>query len=357
VHEGLTEDGYREKWGYNRTTPLMCREERTKVEKEARRRHWGSRPAMEKARLAKRGQTSSGSPGPMRPEERLNRSKRQRGKAQPKMLGRGNPEFMKRKRKPVPPGWVVSDVRIAELRYQGHTLEEIAAITNLSIGSVSVRLLHMGFGGRDIAFDRGAVVTGQQIVNLCEDFNLTRAELSASVGKGYDWASGRTGPENVARPLSRKMARELLALRDGLRDEYRQTAPTAEGGRPRLLLPSEPAELRERYPSLLGDLQELKGFLLKGPEPAKEAVWKPTMKAVWDWLCQQRRLGKMRTLFYWRQFFSWIQEAEDAGTAEKMLLWAAWKPWEMAVDFVAHEYGVGAETVTRIVQAAPRTQE
>jgi hypothetical protein len=210
----------------------------------------------------------------------------------------------------------------------------------------------MGFGGRDIAFDRGDVVTGQQVVNLCEDFHLTRAELSASLGKGYDWASSRTGPENLARPLSAKMAGEFLALRNKLREEYRQTAPTAEGGRPRLLLPSEAAELREKYPSLRGDLQALMAFLLKGPEPGKDAVWKPTLDSVWKWLCHQRRLGKMRTLFYWRKFFLWIQEADEPGTAEKMLLTAGWKPWEMAVDFLAVEYGMSYDRIRVIVQSA-----
>lgn len=321
---------YRDKWGYNRASALYAKEEAEEVRKEAKRRHWGLRPDMVKQRFPK-GRRGVRVSRTLRSEARMNLSDALRGKPRPWMLGRGNPDFMKRKRKSVSNGQVVTDARMAQLRLHGHKVEEIATQLGMSPGSVSMRLRQIGFGGRDIAFDRGAVVTGTSVVNLCQDFNLTRVEVSKSLGKSYDWASGRTGPANLNRPLSAQMAREVLALRSSLREDLRKKAPTKLGGRPSPLTASErfaaPAELK----ALQHDLNMLK-------EEAVSQQKMTTLSDAWSWLCHMQRHRKLQTLFFWPQFFRWIEKSHgDWSSFKESLRWLT----DIALEFMADEHQVG----------------
>jgi hypothetical protein len=101
------------------------------------------------------------------------------------------------------------------------------------------------------------------------------------------------------------------------------------------LLPSERAELPGKYRALLADLRLLSGFVKEKGRTAK-------MDAVWEWACNHRRQGHIRTLFYWAPFYNWIEE--------DVLLGGAWLPSDAAIDFLAAEYGTAHDTIRLIVR-------
>jgi hypothetical protein len=319
TYHHMRQGPYKERWGYDRTTALCAKSESLKVSKEAKRRHWQQRLRPFRFRL---GHSKGGVS--RRQEAKLTIADHLRGGERPTTWKR------------MPDGRVVSDALLAQARLKGERVEDIARLVGLDSGVVSVRLRKIGFEGRDIAFDRGAVVTGVHLVNLCKDFHKTRLEVSTSLGKRYNWAGDRTRPIKLHEPLSRNMALRVLELRDSLRQQYRTTGAIPKiGGRPRVLLPSERAELPGKYRALLADLRLLSGFVKEKGRTAK-------MDAVWEWACNHRRQGHIRTLFYWAPFYNWIEE--------DVLLGGAWLPSDAAIDFLAAEYGTAHDTIRLIVR-------
>lgn len=329
-HPECKEDRYREKWGYDRTTPLCAKEEAEEVQKEAKRRHWGSR--LVEFRFEE-GHTDVRVSRTLRLEERMNRSERQRGKAQPK------------KWKRTPDGQVVTDARLAILRLQGCTLEEIARATGLSIGSVYTRLMFMGFPTRRAClYSHGEPVSGATLAAMCEDFGKSSQELSERLLKDYDWVADRM---SRVEPLPPKIAKHVLRFRDQLRAD-RKTAPTAEGGRPSPLTPSERAGIPSKFRALQHDLRMLQEALNDPALFARSGQSKPTkVSDAWAWLCDMQRQGKLQTLFFWREFWTWVEQ-----THGDMVLFQASlaRPTEVALEFMADDYGVTLSTIDHIAR-------
>jgi hypothetical protein len=72
------------------------------------------------------------------------------------------------------------------------------------------------------------------------------------------------------------------------------------------------------------------------------------MKQLYDWLCQAARRKGIETLLYWPQFFRWIKERYT----DKGILDAEWRPSELALEFLADDYGASFETVRRIIRCS-----
>jgi hypothetical protein len=88
------------------------------------------------------------------------------------------------------------------------------------------------------------------------------------------------------------MATRLLSSIASLRDEFRRVGPTAKGGRPKALLPSEEKELPGKYHALKADLQ----LMLRWAEREDEKI---TVDTLGKWMCDRWRAGELQVLLFW----------------------------------------------------------
>ncbi len=326
---GITTAKYKEKWGYNRKTALICESLRPTFSRMARSFLMGRvlksrRQVVEKltemlpaARQVKK-----------RLEYRLDRRDKYKGKARPELWKRSAD------------GRVATDLEIARLYLRGVTRTKIARAVGLKFGeTVSARLLRMGFpSARASIYDRGGVVTGHNLLDLCRDANWSRRESAERLRVSLHWVENRMSPSRVERSLPVEMAKVFLAVRRGFLDDYRRQGATARGGRPRVLLPSERESLPAKYRQLRQELKQLRRWLL-------EQSGTPNIDQAWEWLCEQLRQGKLRTLLFWPQFLLWLRNSYNVDA----FLCADWAPNELTLQFLADEYDVSEETVKRVV--------
>jgi predicted transcriptional regulator len=313
----MTQAQYRERWEYNRTTALCARAESEKVAVEAKRRGWGRRLRPFRFRR-----------GDAHPHTGVARRQEAKRTISEHLSGTSHPEQWK---------GMATDSLIAQLRLAGKTQEQIAQAVDLNPNSVYWRVKLMRLPAR--VYDRGAAVTGIQLLNLCSDFQKKREEVSKLLGKHYNWAGDRTRPTKLHHPLSRTMGLAVLILRRALREK--QGAPTGAGGRPPRLLRSERAELPGKFQSLHHDLRLLHKFLRDQGGGRGE---------VWAWLCRMQRKGKMHTLFLWPEFWRWIEKTLGQ---EAYMVDGAWRPRDIALEFLAEEYGISPSWMDRVA-GSPR---
>ncbi len=165
-----------------------------------------------------------------------------------------------------------------------------------------------------------------------------RREITQTLGVNPHWIIHRLRTKHESWPLSAKMGGKILLLWNGLKDKWHTHSATARGGRPRKLLPSEQAALPVRYQRLRLDLKALAKCLKV--ENTKH------FRRVRQWICDQAKLGRMRTLLLWVDFFAWI----DKHGEEWGFLSGHWVPSDLAIEFLASDYTVGATTVRDLVR-------
>jgi len=318
----LTASKYRERWGYNRRTGLDSKEFRASKSHSARRRGTVEHLKKNRPLLMRGNKVAARVP---RLESRLNHGDQWRGKARPgqwkKTLG----------------GKVASDFAIAKLRLAGFEMGQLARRVGLKSGvPVLWRLRRMGFpSGHPCLFERGEPVSGRALLNLFGDFGKTRKEVAGLLGTDVNLIYYHLSPSRLDKPLSVNLAQKVLTLKRALVGQYRSQAASKKGGRPRMLLPSERADLRRKYADLRRELKLLRGWL-------QGETGRQSMARVWQWLCEQSRLGVIRTLLFWPQFFRWM---ESRYSMKGFLKVAAWVPNEVAIEFLADEIGASFDTI------------
>src|SRR4029077_18371470 len=125
-----------------------------------------------------------------------------------------------------------------------------------------------------------------------------------------------------------------LVLWNGLKDKWHMRSATARGGRPKKLLPSEQGALPVRYERLRPALKALAKWL-KGEDT------KPTFRRIREWISNEAKQGRMRTLLLWPDFFGWI----DKQMEHLSFLSGDWVPGDLSIEFLASDYSVGVTTV------------
>lgn len=248
-----------------------------------------------------------------------------------KTRGKARPERWKR----TPRGEVVTDVKIARLRLQGKTAARISQLLGLSQNAASVRLRPMGFPLRGAClYEHGAPISGEDVRNLSLDYAETVEEIGRRLHASPSWMGLHRSHSYRSKPLTVTMARRVQKLDRSLLSVYRIKPSSRKGGRPRQLPPSKDRKLCARYKDLLLDLKALRDWLRKQDAPQN-------FNTIWGWLCEQRRCGQMRTLFFWPQFFEWLETSYET----RAFLTGDWIPHELAVQFLAESSRVNEDLI------------
>lgn len=329
---GLAVADYKIKWGFLRTGNAT-RSEDTNLKQSNTMKRIGHRPPKwTHLRLpdALRASIRTNKKGAARLEERLN----SRGKS----LG-GRPLRWKR----ASGGGLVTDARIAELRLGGKSVPEIAAAAELTLTPVFYRLKRMGYPKRFRAFLHGEPVGWKHITTLCSDFNLTSVRAAELLDISEDWIRRKLTPKRKTEALSPTLARRLLRVRAELLAEFRKRPASRQGGRPKQLTPSDKGEVPLKYHALLRELRALRAWV-------QEQDRAPSTDGIWNWLCERFRSRTFRTLQFWPQFFRWSSKEFDTQSFRR----GQWVPRDLAVQFLADDYGASQDTVAGVVSHAPK---
>lgn len=327
VHKQTPQD-YRKRWGYARGSALCSNIYSQELGARAKRQMLGRGVRISRLRT----ENASGTRGmKLRRETLLNRRDAQTGKSHPQQWKRLNGQF-------------VTDTRVAELRLEGKRISDIARITGLSTMATHFRLKRMKFPmGWPHVYQHGEALNGAHLHALRSDFGKSRRELAALLGMDHSKISRYLALGRQHQPLPSNVARRVLLIQPLLRQEQRKKSPTASGGRPKLLLPTERRELPTKYHVLLRDLKLIHRFL-------KDQYGLASLAQVWDRVCQLRRQGEIQVLLFWPQFYRWLCRATD----EQAFVAGAWVPADLALEFLADDYQAGVETIRRAVRAAHR---
>jgi ROS/MUCR transcriptional regulator protein len=306
-----TQAQYKTKWGYNSGSGLASdglSKKRTRVAKKMGLAKRGSR-FLKPFPRGHRGFFKSNR------EAALNRSEAQSHESRPSRWKKSKDGD-------------TSDFAIAEQRLRGSTQAVIAKRAGLSETAVYWRLKRLGFPGRPCIFEHGGPKTGKAIHDLLEAFKVTPLELTKSMGISRNALYPHMRhPDKV---LSPDLAKAIQTQRRSL--QTRRPA-TRAGGRPTHLLPAELRSLPEKYRALRDELKLLRAYLSEGGS---------ARSGLQDWMCRQVRVGAIRSLLFWPEFFRLIDSAT---------LGSAWRPSEVAIHFLASDYEVSDKTIARIVQS------
>ncbi len=326
---GLGLKAYRQRWGYNRRTPLCSVKLSQRIS--ARNKRTGSQPPQ--AHLgtelgAPRGRTVGEK---MRLEYRIQQRERK--------LGRG-----------LPSRWKATDGRIVQLVLQQRSRSEIAALVGLIPGSITFRLQRLGFPPLQAGpyrFRHGEVSANRHLWETCEDFGLSPSELVRRLG--VNRASiyrRRRASDDVPLPL--EWDRRLARLRKRLQRERSPQPASESGGRPRELLPSEEKCIRRQYPTLRQDQLRLRRWF----ENFEERISRRTQKLLLVWLCEQRRLGKIQVLLFWPEFFLWLEKTFRQSYLQEKPIARLGKP--LTLEFLARSFHVSVRTIERVIWPGPQ---
>jgi transposase len=174
-----------------------------------------------------------------------------------------------------------------------------------------------------------------------------RREITDALHVNPHWITHRLRAKDKSRPLSAKMGGRILVFWRGLKDRWHTQSASPKGGQPKKLLPSEQAALRRRYQSLQKDLKRLNAWL------RADRVY--SRRRAREWICEQAERGRLRTLLFWPKFFRWVEEGfdlEGVGVDRPTFLQGQWTPSEVALDFLAGDYGLAPRTVADLVRSS-----
>lgn len=196
--------------------------------------------------------------------------------------GRGRPDL-----------WKAPDAAIARLRLQGFTIKEIVERVSLrSRATIRVRLQKMGFPDRQCRFRHGKPVTGRAILDLCEDFGLTKRDLvkilnreksrqhinDENGGQLPTWLAESIYRQSIAQKVDAPLGIEVADALLWLRAKWIKEFCVVEGRRG--------GEVREFLKSEIRDLPGLKGQLKK---PVAELRREHPIEDIVTWICQRAR--------------------------------------------------------------------
>jgi len=323
---GLGTRAYRQRWGYNRRTPLCS--VKLSQRKSVRRKKAGLQPPQT-TRLgtelgAPRGRTVGEK---MRLEYRVQQAERKRGRG-------------------LPSRWKATDGRIVQLVLQQRSLSEIAAQVGMTRHALAARLRRLGFprfGAGPYQLRHGEVLATRQLRDACEDFDLKPPELARQMGLPLSKLRLRLKHGRVDAPLALAWARKLQRVQRRLRRERVPRPASSRGGRPRELLPSEEKCIRRQYRKLLQDQVRLRQWF----ENFEGRISRRTQKLLLVWLCEQRRLGKIQVLLFWPEFFLWLERTFHQSYLQGNPIARLGKP--LTLDFLARSFHVSVRTIERVL--------
>lgn len=304
--DGLTLALYKEKWGYNRGSGLCSN---------ALASRWAARAKNPRniERLRKIGPRfhpgQSGLSGKKMRREGIANIRVPEGPRRDKQKG-------------------VTDWQIAKARLRGDKLSSIAKAAGLSETAVRWRLKRMRFpcGRGPFAFQHGHVLTAEVIADAAVSSGLSVAQLTRKLGLAKSTLHHHL--RQPAKPIPRSLALTITRARALLPAKAASTA----GGRPPAISFSERRSLKGTYRELLADLKQLRGWLR---DERRDKV------QVGDWIWREARLGKIRRLLFWPEFFGWGY----ATFTTRGFLSATWTPYEVAIDFLAFDFQVSSYTI------------
>jgi ROS/MUCR transcriptional regulator protein len=173
----------------------------------------------------------------------------------------------------------VHDAKIAELRLAGKRAREIAVEVALTPAAVDRRLKRLAFPSRACRFLYGEPVTKQDLLDLCNDFGLTKKSAIGLTKRSYHSVINHFSHLGPADVLSTQLADSFLKLRKTLIE----TCCFCEvgGKRVRHFLRSELRDLPELWERVRRGLIALRLWLRSNPASQPEDVL--------NWLCDQSR--------------------------------------------------------------------
>lgn len=250
-----------------------------------------------------------------------------------------------------------SDPAIAELRLQGFTNKDIALHTGLrSRSTVESRLRKMGFPKRQCRFEHGQPVTGRAILDLCDDFGLTKRDVvkilkseqntihrycSDSMARQLPtWLSESIYRQSIGSKTNGSLGLEVADRLISLQKKWLLTFCIRYGRhreRVREFLDSEIRELPDLRARLKDSLNALRTSL---PVPENDQP----QAYILGWICKQARSEVASTngnskrahayqtlMFFWPALSALIVQKPDLRTG-------TWSPGELVDALLAKDY-------------------
>ena len=178
-------------------------------------------------------------------------------------------------------------------------------------------------------FEHGEPITGRAIHDLLEAFDVTPLDLTRfmSISRNALYKQMRR-PSKV---LSPDLAKRIQTQRRSLQKDGRQ--------RKREVVPRVCCRRKSRVcRKNIGHSARTSSFF--GPASLNTKLSDPDCGTGF---ARRPGWGAIRSLMFWPEFFKWIG---------KGVFDTAWRPSEVAIDFLASDYKVSDSTIERIVQSA-----
>jgi hypothetical protein len=345
VRHQMTAAAYKAQPGADGITPtfskgasLLCVELRERLSKKRKKLRLGKRlqksgtvPPVEKLIASRKKRVLS-------QQYRIEQGRRKVG-GRPDLWGKWHGESLLKRGEVENADW-----KIAELVADGWSDEEIASKIGLKHGaSVGARRKKIGFENarKPRVYDHGRVLRVADLRRIAQDLGKSLRQMADDMGLNYETLKSGASAGYHENPLSTLIGRAFKKRMPKWRSEYRHRPSSADGGRPQLLLPSERHKMRAEYKDLLPLLKRVLKYVEQ--EVANErAVDLVSMRS---WVFLQARKGQLRRLALWPSFFGWIRE--------RNLVRSGFKPFLLAYEFLASEYGVSVGTIRDATRPEP----
>jgi hypothetical protein len=235
------------------------------------------------------------------------------------------------------------DWKIAELAASGASDLQIATQMGLQHGQAAgARRRKLGFfsSRKPRFYSHGQTMSVTDLRSIARDLGKSLRQLSDDMGVKYDTLKKGTSPSRLQEPLSSLIGRAFKKQLTKWRAEYTGRSATAQGGAPRLLLPSERQMLPREYHALLPDVKATLRWL--GDRQAREQPAR--FEDLRDHVYLEARRGRLRKIALWPDL---IHEIREVAAADRRLLRGELKPSDLTRTLLARTYGVSVETIRR----------